>query len=316
MRFVEFAGGQVALRTGNPAAVPAGSARVAVQACGVCGTDLHAMEGMVLPRGVEYPLRPGHEVAGVVTEVGEAAAPGPTLSVGQRVVLHPLAPCGDCDACARGEEQCCARVRALGFHSPGGLADEVVWPVSRMVCADGVPPEQAALLADAAATAYHALQYAELPADGALCVLGAGGLGGHVLRLVRVLHPRARVAAVVRSQASADRVRALGAHPVRGFDDAVSGVRAAIGRPDAVVDLAGEPQAPADGVRLLRPGGRLGRGAVVEGPIVLGAAGTGVTAREICVRGAYVSTLAELQTVTAMARSGVLDLSDAVSHVL
>src|SRR5699024_9623388 len=74
--------------------------------------------------------------------------------------------------------------------------------------------------------------------------------------------------------------------------------------------------APAVGLRLLRPGGRLVLGSVVDEPIVLGTTGTGVTAREICVRGAYVSTLAALQTVTAMARSGVLDLSDAVSHVL
>ncbi|MGH3448860.1 MAG: alcohol dehydrogenase catalytic domain-containing protein, partial [Nocardioidaceae bacterium] len=217
MRYVELTPGVATIKTGEPAALPPGAARVRVLACGVCGTDLEALRGMVLPRGVDYPLRPGHEVVGVVTEVADGqAAP----EVGQQVVLHPLAPCGECPACSRGESQCCANVRALGFHAPGGLAEEVVWPADRMVPVTGLPAEQAALLADAVATAYHALSYADLAGDGALCVLGAGGLGGQVLRLARVLHPQAHVAAVVRSQATADRVAGLGAAPVRGLEGA------------------------------------------------------------------------------------------------
>lgn len=316
MRYVQVSPGDVSLRTSSPPTLPPGAARVTVLACGVCGTDVHAMCGMVLPRGVDYPVRPGHEVAGVVTELADDVDPWTGPSIGETVVLHPLAPCGRCPACARGEEQCCADIRALGFHEPGGLAEQVVWPAARMVCADGLPAAQAALLADAAATAYHALQYAEVPPGGALCVLGAGGLGGQVLRLARALDPEVRLAAVVRSSASAERVIGLGAAAVRGLENAVTDVRAAICRPDAVIDFTGEPAAPAVGVRLLRPGGRLVLGSVVDEPIALGTTGTGITAREICVRGAYVSTLDELRTVTAMAQSGAIDLSGAVSHVL
>jgi 2-desacetyl-2-hydroxyethyl bacteriochlorophyllide A dehydrogenase len=313
VRYAEISPGRVRLRTGASAPLEVGSARVSVLGCGVCGTDLHALRGMVLPRGVDYPLRPGHEVVGTVTELaGDTDGP----SVGETVVLHPLAPCGDCAACARGEEQLCARGRALGFHDPGGLADEVVWPAARMVEVGGLPPEQAALLADAVATAYHALRCTDLPPGGSLCVLGAGGLGGQVLRLVRVLDPQARVAAVVRRESTAELVEALGGIAVRGLDDAVGGVREAIGPADAVVDFTGDETAAATGLRMLRAGGSLVVGSVVDKPIQLGTSVTGLTAREMRVRGAYVSTMDELRTVTSLARAGKLDLSGAVSHVL
>lgn len=320
MRYAQITPGQVTVESGPPGPLPPGEARVRVLACGVCGTDLEALRGMVLPRGVDYPLRPGHEVVGVVSELGEApdghegTASG--VSVGETVVLHPLAPCENCPVCHRGEEQLCPQIRALGFHTAGGLAEEVIWPTRRMVGVPGLPPEQAALLADAVATAYHALQYTHLPADGALCVLGAGGLGSQVLRLVRVLYPDARVAAVVRSDVSAERVRSLGAAPVRGLEDAVGSVRAEIGRPDAVVDFTGDETAAAVGLHVLRPGGRLVLGSVVDKPIDLGISVTGVTAREITVHGAYVSSMNELRTVTDLATSGALDLSTAVSHTM
>lgn len=321
MRYVEITPGQVTLREGPPAALQPGDARVRVLACGVCGTDLEALRGMVLPRGVDYPLRPGHEIAGVVTELGPAldgtdppTAQSPT--VGETVVLHPLAPCRNCEACRRGEEQLCSNVRALGFHAAGGLAEEVVWPTARMVPVRGLPPEQAALLADAVATAFHALTYAEVPTGGVLCVLGAGGLGGQVIRLARVLHPDVTVVAVVRSQATADRVADLGGVAIRGLEGALRGVRDAVGRPDAVIDFTGDETAAGVGLRLLRPGGRLVLGSVVDKPIDLGISVTGITSREIEVRGAYVSTMDELRAVTDLACSGRLDLSDAVSHVL
>lgn len=314
MRYVEVSPGSVRLREGERAVLHPGEARVRVLACGVCGTDVELMRGMVLPRGVDYPVRPGHETAGVVTQV----APGDqatTIRVGQRVVLHPLTPCGDCDACRRGLEQLCPHIRLLGFHAPGGLADEVVWPTARMVDIGDLEATQAALLADAVATAYHALSRARLDDGEVLCVLGAGGVGSQVLRLVRLLHPGVHTAAVVRSDASADRVRSLGATPVQGLEDAPRRVREAIGRADCVVDFTGDARAIPAGVRMLRPGGRLVIGSVDDRPAALGTTVTGVSSRQLEVRGTYISTMTDLQAVTDLAREGRLDLSDAVSSV-
>ena len=142
--------------------LPAGWARVQVSACGLCGTDLHVVEGMTLQPGVEYPLRPGHEVAGTVREIN-ANGLGPLpedVHVGAPVVLHPLAPCGECAHCATGVENLCSAALTLGFHVAGGMADEVIWPATRLVGVEGIPMEQAALLPDAVATAYRAFTIA------------------------------------------------------------------------------------------------------------------------------------------------------------
>lgn len=310
VRYVEVAPGSVRVRREEARPLPAGWARVRVLACGICGTDVHMVHGMALPRGVAYPLRPGHEVAGVVAEVAApAAAPGP----GTRVVLHPLAPCGRCAACTAGAEQRCAEARILGIHDAGGMADEVLWPADRLVPVAGLAAEQAALLPDAVATAYHALAAARVPPGGALGVLGAGGVGTHLLQLARVVDPTVRLVAVVRSETTAERVRGLGVDVVVGLDGAARAVRAAVGEADAIVDFSGAPGAAAAGLRMLRRGGRLVLGSVVDEPVDLGTTTTAVVMREIEVVGSYSSTIADLRAVASLAVDGALDLAGSAS---
>jgi propanol-preferring alcohol dehydrogenase len=310
MRYLEMSPGAATMREGPIPATPPGFARVRVLACGVCGTDLHLLRGMVLPPGVEYPIRPGHEVAGMVEEV---KAPGAPVSVGDLAVLHPLAPCGRCEECRHGREQRCDSARILGIHDPGGLAEAVVWPAHRMLPAEGLAPATAALLADAAATAHHALTVADVPRGGALCVLGAGGVGTSVLAIAKALDPSARLSAVVRSEATAARVRALGVDVQVGLSQAARALRRRIGRVDAVIDFSGDPAAPAEGAALLRRGGRLVLGSVVDAPLVLGHSSAFMT-RELQVAGAYTSSLADLRAVIQLVRDGRLAADGWASH--
>ncbi len=304
--------GAAALREGPEPETPRGFARVGVLACGVCATDLHLLHGMVLPRGATYPVRPGHEVAGIVEQVNADQSP---VKVGDLAVLHPLAPCGKCAGCLRGEDQRCDAVRALGFHDPGGFAEKVVWPVSRMLPADGIEPNAAALLADAAATAHNAVRLAGVPPGGSLCVLGAGGLGSGVLGVARALDPDLHLAAVVRSEASADRVHDLGVEVHQGLDGAARALRHSAGRMDAVIDFSGQADAPAVGVALLRRGGRLVLGSVVDSMLTLEVS-SAFMAHELQIVGAYASGIDDLQAVIELARDGRLDAASWVSHEL
>jgi 2-desacetyl-2-hydroxyethyl bacteriochlorophyllide A dehydrogenase len=312
MRYVEVEPGRVWLSEGpRPGALERGQVRVGVAACGLCASDAHMARGMRLPRGVSYPVRPGHEVAGTVLEVGPGA---PALSPGVEVVLHPLDPCGHCTACLAGREEQCVSARVLGIHDPGGMAEEVLWPAHRMVVATGIPLWQAALLPDAVATAHHAVRMAELPATGKLCVIGAGGVGSHALELAIAIHPHLRVAAVVRSEASADRLRAMRIPVEVGLEGSAERLRARFGRFDAVIDFSGARQAPAEGVRMLEVGGRLVLGSIVDEPVELGTTVTGVVTRSLRIAGCYVSTLEDLREVTALAQGGRIELGPAVSH--
>ena len=310
MRYVEMDMGAAVLREGPEPETPPGYARVRVLACGICGTDLHLLRGMVLPPGASYPLRPGHEVAGIVERVN---APEARVKEGDLAILHPLAACGRCPACLRGEDQRCDEARTLGIVDPGGLADAVVWPASRMLPANGIDPETAALLADAAATAHRAIRLAQLAPGGSLCVFGAGGLGTGVLAVARALDPELRLAAVVRSEATARRVAALGVEVHRGLPGAGRALRHSLGRMDAVIDFSGHAAAPAEGVALLRRGGRLVLGSLVDAALSVGTSSTFMS-RELQVVGAYASGLEDLAAVIELVRDGRLDTSAWITH--
>jgi 2-desacetyl-2-hydroxyethyl bacteriochlorophyllide A dehydrogenase len=312
LRYIEMDQGAARLCEGPEPETPPGFARVRVLACGVCATDLHLLRGMVLPRGASYPVRPGHEVAGIVEEVN--AADG-QVSRGDLVVLHPLAPCGRCAGCLRGEDQRCDEVRALGFHDPGGFAEKVVWPASRMLPANGLTASAAALLADAAATAHNAVRLAGVPRGGSLCVLGAGGLGTGVLAVARALDPDLHLAAVVRSEASAERVHALGVEVHQGLEGAARSLRHSVGRMDAVIDFSGQAAAPGVGVALLRRGGRLVLGSVVDSMLTLEVS-SAFMAHELQIVGAYASGLDDLAAVIELSGAGRLDAGSWVSHRL
>jgi 2-desacetyl-2-hydroxyethyl bacteriochlorophyllide A dehydrogenase len=316
IRFVEVEPGAVRLQQRPPDHLRPGTARVRVLACGVCGTDVHMLQGMALPSGVTYPVRPGHEVCGVVADVADRPLGQGPIAIGDQVVLHPLATCGACRACTSGNDHRCAQARILGIHEAGGMADEVVWPIDRLVAVPGLAPLQAALLPDAVATAYHALRVAEVPAGGTLCVLGAGGIGTHVLQLARLLDPGMRLVAVVRSEGTGERVRALGVDVVVGLDGAAKTVRALAGEVDVALDFSGAPAAPAVGIRMLRRGGRLVLGSVVDEPVELATTTTSLVMRELAVVGAYNATLEDLRAVARLATDGRLDLSGSVSKVM
>ena len=311
-RFVEISPGSVTVHRADAPPVPAhGEALIRVVACGLCGTDVSLLHGMDLPRGSSYPVRPGHEVAGEVMAID---GPHHDIAVGDLVVLHPLAPCETCTACTSGREHYCPRARLLGIHAPGGLADQICWPTSRMVVANGLAPTQAAVLADAVATAQHAVTQAALPRGGSLCVLGAGGVGTHVLELLKIADPTATLVAVANSTASVSRLEALGFPALQGLDGIVRRLRDRFGPFDVVVDFTGQEAAPAQGVRLLRPGGTLLFGSVLNGDLNTGNATT-VQVRELTVKGVYSATMDDLREVVDLARSGRLDLSHSVSHV-
>ena len=85
---------------------------------GICGSDTHAAQGR--HPFIDLPYRPGHEVVGVVAEVG----PGVTeVSVGERVAIEPNLSCGQCRQCTSGRYNICEKLKVFGCQTPGGMAN-------------------------------------------------------------------------------------------------------------------------------------------------------------------------------------------------
>src|SRR5437016_3913567 len=104
-----------------PIALP-GEIRVRVRACGVCRTDLHLVDGDL--RDGQFPIIPGHEIVGVVDQLGDGVT---EFAVGDRVGIPWLGySCGACGFCTSGRENLCPDARFTGYHIDGGYADFTV----------------------------------------------------------------------------------------------------------------------------------------------------------------------------------------------
>src|SRR4051794_1560871 len=226
-----------------------------VRAVGLCHSDLFVMtcERGTLP--YDLPLTLGHEVAGRVVAVGEAADDSPG---GRGGVVHGVWSCGECHNCRRGRDNHCVALEGrvgCGLGRDGGLADYVLLPDERhFVAADGVPPTVLAPLADAGLTAYHAIRSERdaLAGDCTVLVVGVGGLGHLAVQILRAT-TSAQVLAVDPRPQARGLARELGAHRVgASVEDAVGG-----GRADVVLDFVGSDATMAAGASVLEPGGRL-----------------------------------------------------------
>ena len=171
-----------------------GEVLLRVEAAGVCGTELHFLDGLLTP--ARAPITLGHEVAGTVAGTGTGVT---GLAVGDRVAVHYLHSCGRCRWCRTGRDHLCdAPLGFLAFVTDGGFAEHVVVPASALVgVPDGVSLPEAAPLCCGATTALHAASVAGLGLGDTAVVYGCGGVG---LALVQVLRlSGVRVIAVSRS---------------------------------------------------------------------------------------------------------------------
>ena len=184
---------------------------VRVAACGFCHHDLLVIKG-VLRRGVKPGLVPGHEISGVVVQLGENVT---TLKPGERVVSLLVSACGHCDRCLEGREHRCRNGQGTGHGRDGGFAEYVVISEFGLVAIpDGVDLISAALFACPLGVALQGLQQAAQVQPGeTVVVTGAGGgLGTHTVQLAAALG--CRVLAVTSSPEKAELLSDLGATEV------------------------------------------------------------------------------------------------------
>ncbi len=180
-----------------------GEVLLRVRACGVCQTDLKILKGghASSPR-VVFPHIPGHEVSGVVEELG----PGTTgLSPGDLVVVNIYDSCGECEYCRSGRESLCVHLGAwIGFDSPGGMAEYVRVPARNVVLLPRhLAPERAAILGDAIATSVRAIKTrGEVRPGQTVLITGAGGVGLHAVQVACGLGAR-----VIAADISASRLQ-------------------------------------------------------------------------------------------------------------
>lgn len=309
LQYRAFGEGPEIVELERPRPLP-GQVLVRVVAAGLCHTDLHLLS--LPPDRFRFPLpfALGHEVAGVVAELG-AGVTG--VHVDDPVAVYGAWGCGRCRTCATGAENLCPHREAFdgrrpGLGGPGGLSEYVIVDDARhLVQLGDLDPIQAVGLTDAGLSALHAIraEVSRLGPGSTTLVIGVGGLGHAALQILRAT-TATTVVAIDRDQAKLGLATESGAHHViaAGPEALAAVLKLANGTGvDVVLDFVGNFDTLDLAVRAIRIGG---------GIQVVGAGGAGVEAgQQLVPPGVQVSvpfwgTLGDLHETVALARSGVI----------
>jgi L-iditol 2-dehydrogenase len=292
-----------------------------VKACATCGTDVK-----ILSFGHHHIVPPrvmGHEVAGVVEELGDGLD---TFSPGDPVQLIAAIPCGECFECRNRSMSICANQESIGYHYDGGFAEWVVVPAKALkveglnLIPDGLPFEEAAVT-EPLACVLNGQELAKVGDGDIVVVIGAGPIGCLHVRLAR-----ARGASQIilvetngaRLEMSAQRVQPNAAIDA-GKDNAIDAVlKLTEGRgADVIITAAGSGAAQEEAVQMASRGGRISFfGGLPKDDPVINLDSNVVHYRELKIIGANGSTPAHNAEALRLIATGAVPVEDLITDRL
>lgn len=297
---------------------------VRVEACGVCHSDIHLWEGgyegpdgeflKATDRGVRYPLIPGHEIAGVVEEVGEEVSSLNIFKKNNKVLVYPWIGEGMCPACREGDENLCDKPRSLGIYNDGGYSDYVLVPnyrylldITNDIETGSFDASIACTLTCSSLTAYGAINNANLkPYDNAV-IIGAGGLGLMAIQLAKAI-TGSTVIAMDLDDNKLKAAKQNGADFIVNSkkENAVAAVMEATQRlgADAVIDFVNSSKSTEVDMQLLRKRARLVLVGLYGGAIKLNLLSMPTRAYKLI--GSYTGNIAQLAELVSLTRRGVI----------
>lgn len=275
---------------------------------GICGSDLHAAHGRHPFIGL--PMRPGHEVVGVVAGTGEGVDPA---LVGTRIVVEPNLACGKCAKCLAGRYNICATLDVFGCQTPGGMSDYFVIGADRVVALPDDLDDHWSALIEPAATPVHAVRRAGDLRGAKVLVIGAGPIGLFVLLAAKAAGAeRVVVADLLESKQSL--AKRLGAHDAfdSGAPDAADRATGALaGKADVVFDCVSRESTVRLAIEVLDKGGRLMIVGVPSGPTAIDL--DLIQDRELALMGNLMYVREDVERAIELLREKPFDLEDLVT---
>lgn len=288
---------------------------VRVGGAGMCRSDVQLIDGYFESAlHSTFPLTPGHEIAGLVSAIGDRVPESAKLAVGDQVVVATGWGDGICRQCRVGDEQICDHGAWPGFGPPGGYAEFIPVPYRHLIRLEHrLKWEELAPLTDAGVTPYRAIKKLRaagvLGPDRVMGVFGASGLGSYAVQYAKLLSAGATVVAFARNDEK------LAISKQRGADFTINTRGKSIAdigdelfkltgsrKLDAAVDCVGAEETIQTGIGLLHTSGAF---------VSVGLVGTKIniplfpfTAGELTYHGSFWANYADLQEVLALAQKG------------
>jgi threonine dehydrogenase-like Zn-dependent dehydrogenase len=264
MKAIQLVGrGQIEIRDVEDVHPGPGEVAVAADFVGLCGTDLHVFLGECEDR-VPYPAILGHEFGGRIAELGEGAD---GLREGDRVVVDPVFPCGECPLCQAGRFNTCLDLDVLGIDCAGAMAERVIVDTANVHSLPETVEPPHAVMAELYSVAVHSSRITRIETGDIVVIIGAGRLGLSLLDVMRRSGAASIVSvdivdarlAIARELGADEVVNAVEADPVEAVQRMTDGLGA-----DKVVEAVGHAR-PVEGrkppmymaCQMLRPGGQI-----------------------------------------------------------
>jgi len=309
---------------------------IKVAACGICHSDLHVAKGEL-----KFPLPcvVGHEISGVVHEVGPGVQ---GFKPGDPVVSSFILPCGRCGPCSRGRDDLCETFFAmnrlkgtlydgetrlhradgtpLAMYSMGGMAEyAVVTATDVFPLPPNLPLADSCILGCAVMTAYGAVKHqAEVKPGDAVAVVGAGGVGSNVVQIARLFGAADVIAVDIRDDKLAE-VQKMGAtrlvNATKG--DPVGQVMALTGGRgvDVAIEALGRPETVGQAFQMTRDGGRTVVIGLGSGQAAASIEVTRLVRRSIRLTGSYGCRVrTDMPEIVRLAARGLIDVSKSISR--
>jgi propanol-preferring alcohol dehydrogenase len=293
---------------------------VRIGGVGMCRSDVQLIDGYFADAlKMTFPITPGHEIAGLITAIGDRVPEGTRLAIGDQVVVAAGWGDGICRECRAGNEQLCEHGSWPGFGPPGGYAEFIPVPYRQLIRVEHkLKWEELAPLTDAGVTPYRAIK--KLRAAGVLgpgrvmAVFGASGLGGYAVQYARLLSAGATVVVCARNDEKLAIAKQRGAEVVintrgKSLADLQDELFRLTGRRklDAAIDCVGAPETIQTGIGLLATSGVF---------VSVGLMGNKIdiplfpfTSGELTYHGSFWANYSDLQEVLVLAQQGKIQHS-------
>lgn len=288
---------------------------VRVGGAGMCRSDVQLIDGYFEKAlGTAFPITPGHEIAGLVSVIGDQVPSSAKLAIGDQVVVAAGWGDGVCRQCRAGNEQICEHGSWPGFGPPGGYAEFVPVPYRQLIRLEKrLKWEELAPLTDAGVTPYRGIKKLRaagvLGPDRVMAIFGASGLGGYAVQYAKLLSAGALVVVFARSDEKLAIAKERGADFVinsrgKSLSDLQEELHRLTGsrKLDAALDCVGAVETIQTGIGLLTTSGVF---------VSVGLVGNKIdvplfpfTAGELTYHGSFWANYTDLQEVLALAQRG------------
>ena len=288
--------------------VHAGEVKVAVSYCGICGSDYHKYEGKANTHPIKYPVPLGHEISGVVAEVGEGVF---GLAVGDRVTVDPNWSCGKCYFCQNGKPAFCENARGV----VKGMADFVVSPVENVYkLPDGLSLKHAAL-AEPLACCVHGADLLGVRHGEAVALVGFGAIGAMMLELIAhsgagditVIEPNSDKKEMALSMGATRFISPTDEEEIKKLADG--------GRVARVIECVGNKHAEATALRVAGKGATVVFFGVADEKETMPFSAYDAFAKELTIKTSFVNPFTTKRAVDMLA-SGMISADKLISAVL